>query len=149
MYATFIKTNMYFHGVKSTAHPPIIGTLGHSTNFIVKQPNMVWSLIFICIDSTMLFLSGREALGWSSSCIYKQSSTLALENQKFVLYSSFLLCIIDSVRGRFNLYFTNFQKSLASCIDTMESIKSDVNVANAQRWPNEWAPLGSTVENWI
>ena len=31
--------NMYFHGVKSTAHPPIIGTLGHSTDCIVKQPN--------------------------------------------------------------------------------------------------------------
>ena len=36
------------------------------------------------------------------------------------------------MRGRFNVYFTNFQKSLASCIGTMESIKSDVNVANAQ-----------------
>ena len=34
----FIK-NMYFLGVKSTAHPPIIGALGHSTHFIVKQPN--------------------------------------------------------------------------------------------------------------
>ena len=31
--------NMYFLGVKSTAHPPIIGALGHSTHFIVKQPN--------------------------------------------------------------------------------------------------------------
>ena len=30
---------MYFHGVKSTAHPPIIWALGHSTDFIVKQPN--------------------------------------------------------------------------------------------------------------
>ena len=30
---------MYFHGVKSTAHPPIIGALGHSTDCIVKQPN--------------------------------------------------------------------------------------------------------------
>ena len=30
---------MDFHGVKSTAHPPIIGALGHSTDFIVKQPN--------------------------------------------------------------------------------------------------------------
>ena len=31
--------NMYFLVVKSTAHPPIIGALGHSTHFIVKQPN--------------------------------------------------------------------------------------------------------------
>ena len=30
---------MYFHAVKSTAHPPIIGALGHSNDFIVKQPN--------------------------------------------------------------------------------------------------------------
>ena len=28
---------MYFHGVKSTAHPPIIGLLGHSTYSVVKQ----------------------------------------------------------------------------------------------------------------
>ena len=28
---------MYFHGVKSTAHPPIIGLLGHSTDSVVKQ----------------------------------------------------------------------------------------------------------------
>ena len=28
---------MYFHAVKSTAHPPFIGALGHSTDFIVKQ----------------------------------------------------------------------------------------------------------------
>ena len=28
---------MYFLGVKSTAHPPIIGALGHSTHFIVKH----------------------------------------------------------------------------------------------------------------
>ena len=34
-----ILKNMYFLGVKSTAHPPIIGALGHSTHFIVKQPN--------------------------------------------------------------------------------------------------------------
>ena len=30
---------MYFHGVKSTAHPPIMGALGHRTDCIVKQPN--------------------------------------------------------------------------------------------------------------
>ena len=29
--------NMYFHGVKSTAHPPIIGLLGYSTDSVVKQ----------------------------------------------------------------------------------------------------------------
>ena len=29
-----VIVNMYFLGVKSTAHPPIIGALGHSTDFI-------------------------------------------------------------------------------------------------------------------
>ena len=28
---------MYFHAVKSTAHPPFIGALGHNTDCIVKQ----------------------------------------------------------------------------------------------------------------
>ena len=31
------SVNMYFHGVRSTAHPPIIGLLGHSTDSVVKQ----------------------------------------------------------------------------------------------------------------
>ena len=32
-----IMVNMYFHAVKSTAHPPFIGALGHSNDCIVKQ----------------------------------------------------------------------------------------------------------------
>ena len=32
-----LHKNMYFHAVKSTAHPPFIGALGHSTDCIVKQ----------------------------------------------------------------------------------------------------------------
>ena len=39
--------NMYFHAVKSTAHPPIIGALGHSTDFILKQPNTVVINIYL------------------------------------------------------------------------------------------------------
>ena len=39
--------NMYFHAVKSTAHPPIIGALGRSTDYIVKQPNT--EVINICL----------------------------------------------------------------------------------------------------
>ena len=38
---------MYFHGVKSTAHPPIIWALGRSTDFIVKHPNMATIKIYI------------------------------------------------------------------------------------------------------
>ena len=39
-----MQINMYFLEVKSTAHPPIIGALGHSTHFIGKQPNRSASL---------------------------------------------------------------------------------------------------------
>ena len=58
--------NMYFHGVKSTAHPPIIGTLGHSTDYIVRQPNT--AVINIHLDSIAISpcLARREAPGWSS-----------------------------------------------------------------------------------
>ena len=48
--------NMYFHAVKSTAHPPIIGALGHCTDFIVKQPNTAT----IKIDYSFKFFSSCE-----------------------------------------------------------------------------------------
>ena len=48
--------NMYFHAVKSTAHPPIIGALGHSTVFIAKQPNTAT----IKIDYSLKFFSSCE-----------------------------------------------------------------------------------------
>ena len=47
---------MYFHGMKSTAHPPIIGALGHSTDFIVKEPNTAT----IKIDYSFKFFSSCE-----------------------------------------------------------------------------------------
>ena len=46
---------MYFHGVKSTAHPPIMGTLGHSTDFIEKRPNT--AVINIYLHSCQHFVS--------------------------------------------------------------------------------------------
>ena len=45
-----------FMGVKSTAHPPIIGALGHSTDFIAKQPNTAT----IKIDYSFMFFSSCE-----------------------------------------------------------------------------------------
>ena len=51
-----IYENMYFHEVKSTAHPPIIGALGHSTDFIVKEPNTAT----IKIDYSFKFFSSCE-----------------------------------------------------------------------------------------
>ena len=52
---------MYFHGVKSTAHPPIIGTLGHSTDFIVKQPNMAAIKIYLYLCTLLLCYCKRNS----------------------------------------------------------------------------------------
>ena len=72
---------MYFHGVKSTAHPPIMGTLGQGTDFIEKQPNT--AVINIYLHSCQHFVSC-----WMSNSGLKQklhlSSKLALENVMFV-----------------------------------------------------------------
>ena len=52
--------NMYFHAVKSTAHPPFIGAVGHSTDCIVKQ-----SYTFGPND----LASGHQTVTkWSPSC---------------------------------------------------------------------------------
>ena len=40
---------MYFHAVKSTAHPPFIGALGHSTDCIVKQSYTFASMQACCV----------------------------------------------------------------------------------------------------
>ena len=73
--------NMYFHGVKSTAHPPIMGTLGQGTDFIEKRPNT--AVINIYLHSCQHFVSC-----WMSNSGLKQklhlSSKLALENVMFV-----------------------------------------------------------------
>ena len=73
--------NMYFHGVKSTAHPPIMGTLGQGTDFIEKRPNT--EVINIYLHSCQHFVSC-----WMSNSGLKQklhlSSKLALENVMFV-----------------------------------------------------------------
>ena len=46
---------MYFHGVKSTAHPPIKGALGHSTDCIVEQPNT--AAYKVCLHSCKRIVS--------------------------------------------------------------------------------------------
>ena len=53
---------MYFHAVKSTAHPPIIGALGHSTDFIVRQPNTATIKIDIYIYALLFCFAVRETL---------------------------------------------------------------------------------------
>ena len=52
---------MYFHAVKSTAHPPIIGLLGHSTDFIVKQPKTATIRIDLYSCSLILCCSKRNS----------------------------------------------------------------------------------------
>ena len=86
---------MYFHGVKSTAHPPIKGALGHSTDFILKQPNT--AVINICLlwynhavycwnnqahrhwkiksfSSIHLFFALSEASPYQNECFFWKSS---------------------------------------------------------------------------
>ena len=41
---------MYFHVVKSTAHPPFIGALGHSTDCIVKQ-SYTFAFVQACCET--------------------------------------------------------------------------------------------------
>ena len=40
---------MYFHAVKSTAHPPFIGALGHSNDCIVKQSYIFGFMQACCV----------------------------------------------------------------------------------------------------
>ena len=56
---------MYFHEVKSTAHPPVKGTLGHSTaqhstDFILKQPNTAAIKFNVCPAILLLSVSKYE-----------------------------------------------------------------------------------------
>ena len=53
---------MYFHEVKSNAHPPIVGAQGNSTECIENQ----------CNEISMLCFAGRESVGWSRIFIDKK-----------------------------------------------------------------------------
>ena len=84
---------MYFHGVKSTAHPPIMGTLGQGTDFIEKRPNT--AVINIYLHSCQHFVSC-----WMSNSGLKQklhlSSKLALENVMFVHHVFFSYQVVTN-----------------------------------------------------
>ena len=71
---------MYFHGVKSTAHPPIIGALGHSTNCIVKQPNTA--------KKCMVLQNLQDWWGWNDENSFKNMNCreLSLNASKFEMY---------------------------------------------------------------
>ena len=88
---------MYFLELKNTAHPPIIGALGHSTDCIVKQPKTATIKIDLYSYSPVLCCRKRNSGLSCRSCLYKQSSTLALENFKFFLHSSVMVCAEDLI----------------------------------------------------
>ena len=64
---------MYFLELKNTAHPPIIGALGHSTDCIVKQPKTATIKIDLYSYSPVLCCHRRNSGLSCRSCMYKQS----------------------------------------------------------------------------
>ena len=80
----FIHKICIFESWKNTAHPPIIGALGHSTDCIVKQPKTATIKIDLYSYSPVLCCHKRNSGLSCRSCMYKQSSTFALEYLKFV-----------------------------------------------------------------
>ena len=90
-----LPKNMDFHGVKSTAHPPIIGALGHSTDFIVKQPNTA-------VINIYLVWCNHAVSCWKRSCRLKQQLHLQTIKhtgiRKLKLYPAFFFSC--SIRGK-------------------------------------------------
>ena len=60
---------MYFHGVKSTAHPPIIEALGHNTNCIEKT-----SYTFAFVQACCVLL--EEKLWAEGEAVFKNNQAL-------------------------------------------------------------------------
>ena len=73
-----------FESWKNTAHPPIIGAFGHSTDCIVKQPKTATIKIYLYSYNPVLCCHKRNSGLSCRSYMYKQSSTHALENLNFV-----------------------------------------------------------------
>ena len=122
------NTNMYFHGVKSTAHPPIKGALGHSTDCIVEQPNTAANNI--CLHSCKRIVSC-----WKRNSGLKQK--LHLQTSKHTGKRIFKICVaclfpiffITAVCacGGINVAVTKFQKSCEHTV-SVQMRASDVNV---------------------
>ena len=79
---------MYFHAVKSTAHPPFIGVLGHSTDCIVKQ-----SYTFAFVQACCVLL--EEKLWAEAEAAF--TSTLTLDSLMFIQHVFFSIILSVSV----------------------------------------------------
>ena len=100
IYNAYIIYNMYFHAVKSTAHPPFIGALGHSTDCIVKQ-----SYIFAFVQACCVLLEEKLHL----------QTIKHTDIRKFNVRPACLLLLLLSMSvcadcGWMNVSFQNFQK---------------------------------------
>ena len=62
-----------FESWKNTAHPPIIGAFGHSTDCIVKQPKTATIKIHLYSYNPVLCCHKRNSGLSCRSCMYKQS----------------------------------------------------------------------------
>ena len=75
----------------------------------------------------MLCLAGRETLGRSRSCIYKQWSTLALENSNLLQHVFFSYFYQWICAWRNQCVFQKWQNELPAVL-----VQSNLNVANTQ-----------------
>ena len=102
---------MYFHAVKSTAHPPFIGALGHSTDCIVKQ-----SYTFAFVQACCVLV--EEKLHFQT---IKHTDI-----RKFKVCPAWLLFWLLSVSvcedcGWINVSFKNFQRVASTILSKSES----------------------------
>ena len=115
-----LTENMYFHGVKSTAHPPIKGALGHSTDCIVEQPNT--AAYNVCLHSCKRIVSC-----WKRNSGLKQKLHLQTMKhtgiRKFKLTPACLLLLLLSVNlcVEESMCLSKMTKRVASSIGTVQS----------------------------
>ena len=95
MICSNLKEICIFQSWKNTAHPQIIGALGHRTDCIVKQPKNATITIYLYSYSPALCCHKRNSGLSCRSYMYKQSSTHALENLNFVQHSTVMVCAED------------------------------------------------------
>ena len=131
--------NMYFHGVKSTAHPPIMGTLGQGTDFIEKRPNT--EVINIYLHSCQHFVSC-----WMSNSGLKQklhlSSKLALENVMFVHHVFFSYQVVTKWPPSNYQVVTNWKPSGHQVVHSQWWQKRFYQRSSSQA---KWSPCGHHV----
>ena len=97
-----------FESWKNTTHPPIIGAFGHSTDCIVKQPKTAT----IKIDLYSYFIQSCSVLPYEKPwAVMQKLPVQTIKYTRFRKFQVFLAFVSDGVCRRFNLYFSNFQKS--------------------------------------